>query len=342
MLKKQNKHCCKNIISPLLSNKDKQIGFVFVANMPTYSYLRNKYQKARDKSDKDYQMKNNSKQQTRKNNEIRPSSKARLYTDPLTYMTAETIVIDYGAIIICRKGNATMWVDFKEWSLHEGAVITLFPNDVVKLCNASGDFLAEVLRYDPALLREASLQLEETVYSALRKDRCRRETPVVTNIVDTMFNLLRIYFSQQECTCLDQMVLFQLKAFFLGFYDWTSRNKQTQLEDDTVSRRVSELFNMFMEQLEKCYRQSHDVAFYAQLLNITPKYLCNIVQQKTQHTPKDIIDQYVVLQIKLTLSTTDKSIKQIAWDYHFSDDSFFCRYFKRHTGITPQQFRKQV
>ena len=98
-------------------------------------------------------------------------------------------------------------VNYKDWELYEGAVITLFPNDVVEL-KVDGDFKspetengdckspqtancfqAEILKYNPSLLREASLQLEQTVYSSLRKDRCRQDTPVVTNIINGMFSL---------------------------------------------------------------------------------------------------------------------------------------------------------
>ena len=77
-------------------------------------------------------------------------------------------VLTYGAILICRKGKARLNVNYKDWELYEGAVITLFPNDVVEL-KIDGDFKSpqtancfqvEILKYNPSLLREASLQLE--------------------------------------------------------------------------------------------------------------------------------------------------------------------------------------
>lgn len=274
-------------------------------------------------------------------NETISSEKARLYTSNLEELTAEPAVTDYGAIILCTGGTATMCIDFKNWRLHKDAVITLFPNDAVLLKDVSPDFTVEILRYDKVLLREASLQLEQTVYSSLRKDRCRTDSKVVTDIIKGMFNLLRIYFSQKECVCLDQMVLYQLKAFFLGFYDWIYRNGSAQT-DEEGSRRTNELFNRFMENMERFYQREHDVAFYAELLSITPKYLNTIVRRKTGQTTKSIIDQYLTMQLKLRLRTSGMSVKQIAWDFRFSDVSFFCRFFKQHTGQTPQQFRKSV
>lgn len=272
--------------------------------------------------------------------EMRPNRKASLKTRSLDEWVDEYVVIDYGMILLCTEGEANIRVHFSEWLLKPGAVITLFPGDVVSITHKSEEFKAETLRYAASLLREASLQLEHTVYSELKTDRCRTESPTLTNIVSNMFDLLRLYFEQEGCICLDQLVLLQLKAFFLGFYDYLYRNPIKRTADNG-SPRTKELFNRFMRELENRYRQSRDVSFYAELLNISPKYLNIVTQRITSHTIKTIIDQYVVLQIKQSLTTEEKSIKQLAWEYHFSDLSFFCRYFKQHTGMTPQQFRKR-
>lgn len=271
---------------------------------------------------------------------MRPNRKASLKTRSLDEWVGEYVVIDYGMILLCTEGEANIRVHFSEWLLKPGSVITLFPGDVVSITHKSEEFKAETLRYAASLLREASLQLEHTVYSELKTDRCRTESATLTSIVSNMFALLRLYFEQEGCTCLDQLVLLQLKAFFLGFYDYLYRNPIKRTADNG-SPRTKELFNRFMRELENRYRQSRDVSFYAELLNISPKYLNIVTQRITSHTIKTIIDQYVVLQIKQSLTTEEKSIKQLAWEYHFSDLSFFCRYFKQHTGMTPQQFRKR-
>ena len=298
--------------------------------------------------------------------ELSSQQEASLFLSGLEEWQEGPQVLTYGAILICRKGKARLNVNYKDWELYEGAVITLFPNDVVELkvdgdCKSpqteSGDckspetengdckspqtannFQVEILKYNPSLLREASLQLEQTVYSSLREDRCRQDTPVVTNIINGMFSLLKVYFDQSECTCISQLVLCQLKAFFIGFHEYLQRNPQYR-PDEIKSYRVRELFNRFMMLLEKDYKISRDVNYYAAQMNISSKYLTNIVNQVTGHTPKTIIDQYVILQLKLHLKRTTQSIKEMAWEFHFADVSFFCRYFKKHTGLTPQQIR---
>ncbi len=271
--------------------------------------------------------------------ELSNYQEASLFTSNLEEWRDEPQVLSYGAIMICRKGRAVLNVNYKDWDMFEGAVITVFPNDVVELKEVSSLFEVEILKYNASLLREASLQLEQTVYSSLREDRCRQDTPVVTNIINAMFALLKVYFRQSECTCISQLVLCQLKAFFIGFHEYLQRNPQYR-PDEVKSYRVRELFKHFMMLMERDYKHSRDVNYYASLMNITPKYLTNIVRQVTGHTPKVIIDQYVVLQAKMQLKRTSQSIKEIAWEYHFADASFFCRYFKKHTGLTPQEIRK--
>lgn len=298
--------------------------------------------------------------------ELSSYQEASLFRSGLEEWQEGPQVLTYGAILICRKGKAMLNVNYKDWELYEGAVITLFPNDVVELkvdgdckspqtengdCRSpeteNGDckspqtansFQVEILKYNPSLLREASLQLERTVYSSLCEDRCRQDTPVVTNIINGMFGLLKVYFDQSECTCISQLVLCQLKAFFIGFHEYLQRNPQYR-PDEVKSYRVRELFNRFMMLLEKDYKISRDVNYYAEKMNISSKYLTNIVNQVTGHTPKTIIDQYVILQLKMHLKRTTQSIKEMAWEFHFADVSFFCRYFKKHTGLTPQQIR---
>ena len=287
--------------------------------------------------------------------ELSSFQEASLFTSHLEEWQDGPQVITYGAILICRRGKAMLIVNYKDWEMYEGAVITVFPNDVVELkvkseerrvknSNAEVDdkasFEVEILKYNASLLREASLQLEQTVYSSLREDRCRQDSPVVTNIINSMFSLLKVYFNQSECTCISQLVLLQLKAFFVGFHEYLQRNPQFRPEDEVKSYRVRELFNRFMMLMERDYNQSRDVNYYANLMHITSKYLTNIVRQVTGHTPKTIIDQYVILQLKMQLQRTSQSIKEIAWEYHFTDVSFFCRYFKKHTGLTPQQVRE--
>ena len=92
------------------------------------------------------------------------TTEPRLFTTDLALFVSDPQVVNFGAIMICRHGKVCVRVNFDEWQLYEGAVLTLFPGDVVSLVQHC-EFEVEMLQYDAVMLREASLQLEQTVYA---------------------------------------------------------------------------------------------------------------------------------------------------------------------------------
>ena len=253
-------------------------------------------------------------------------------------ITSDGIMKD-GAILLCNEGSAAILVNYKPFKMSAGSVMTLFPGDLVSTGFRSEDFSIEVLTFSPSILREASLDLEQTVYSSLREDRCQGDSPIVTEIVSSIFRLLEAYFKQPDCACLNKLVTCQLKGFFIGFHDYLIRFPgQTPALDG--SKRQRALFDQFMRTIESDYKKSRDVQYYSEKLNITSKYLNMVSRRISGRNAKSIIDHYVVLKLKMGLSGSDIPVKQLAWDYNFSDSSFFTRYFKQHTGITPLAYRK--
>ncbi|CDA96753.1 transcriptional regulator AraC family [Bacteroides sp. CAG:709] len=245
-----------------------------------------------------------------------------------------------GMIILCRRGSAVINVNYHAWDLPDGGVITIFPGDVISVSRQSSDFIVDMLVYSPNILREASLDIEHSIYDKLREDRCRSDSQVVSDIVRSMFTLLGLYFRQSTCKCLDRLVLCQLKAFFIGFHDYISRFPD-MVPPSSSSKRKRDLFNLFMKLIELNYRRFRDVNWYAGQLNISSKYLNIITKEITDNSAKTLIDHYVILKLKQELSGSGKSLKQLAWDYNFCDASFFTRYFRLHTGLTPRAWRLQ-
>ena len=78
---------------------------------------------------------------------------------------------------------------------------------------------------------------------------------------------------------------------------------------------------------------------YADQLCITTRYLSSILQDLTGHTPKELIDARCIQEIKMLLRTTNLTMQEIALRLDFPDQSFFSRYFKKNTGMTPAEYR---
>ena len=103
--------------------------------------------------------------------------------------------------------------------------------------------------------------------------------------------------------------------------------------------RQEELFKRFIQLVHKHCTTQREVSFYANKLFITPRYLSTVIQNVTNTTAKSIIDKHVILEIKVLLKSTNLSVQEISNQLCFPDQSFFGRYFKKHTGLSPLQYR---
>jgi len=82
------------------------------------------------------------------------------------------------------------------------------------------------------------------------------------------------------------------------------------------------------------------VGWYAQQLCISPKYLSEMVKNVSLRTPNEWIDNYVTMELRVILKNSSKSIKQIALEMNFPNQSFLGKYFKEHVGMSPSKYRK--
>jgi len=118
------------------------------------------------------------------------------------------------------------------------------------------------------------------------------------------------------------------------------RHIESQPAPETSARsRNDEYFNQFMSELTKHYMQERSVGFYAGQLHLTPKYLTTIIRKTSGRTAAEWIDDYVVLEAKNLLKYSTMSIQEIAYCLNFPNQSFFGKYFRSHTGMTPSAYR---
>lgn len=100
-----------------------------------------------------------------------------------------------------------------------------------------------------------------------------------------------------------------------------------------------QIFIRFMELLSKYFTQERHVEFYASKMCISPKYLSTTVKQISGKTPTVWITNRTIEEIKHRLLHTQASIKEIAYALNFPNLSFFGKFFKRATGMSPKQYR---
>ncbi len=124
-------------------------------------------------------------------------------------------------------------------------------------------------------------------------------------------------------------------------YDISNVIYRMQSVDENKSTRSDAIFTDFILLVEQNYRAERRVGWYARQLCITAKYLSETVKQVSKRTPNDWIDNYVVMEMRVQLKNTTKSVKEIAREMNFPNQSFFGKFFKEHVGMSPAAYRKE-
>jgi AraC-like DNA-binding protein len=131
-----------------------------------------------------------------------------------------------------------------------------------------------------------------------------------------------------------------IKTLLLAmFYDLSNIIYRVQ-NDDTPKKRAEIIFTKFIQLVEKNFKTERRVGWYAQKLNITPKYLSETVKIASRQTPNEWIDDYVIMELRVLLKNSTKNIKEITDELNFPNQSFLGKYFKEHVGMSPSQYRK--
>jgi AraC-like DNA-binding protein len=121
------------------------------------------------------------------------------------------------------------------------------------------------------------------------------------------------------------------------FYYGGIRHLPSQTESKPSGK--NNIVDHFMELVQEHYRKERLIGFYADKLCITPKYLSKLVKETTGRSAGDWIERHVTLEARAMLQSSDMTIQQIATSLNFPNQSFFGKYFKRATGISPKQYR---
>ena len=104
--------------------------------------------------------------------------------------------------------------------------------------------------------------------------------------------------------------------------------------------RSGELYNLFLDAIDRFYHHYCDVAFYAEQLGVSPRYLGQVTRSIAHRSPKAMIDERITSEITTLLTSTSKPLKEIATLFGFSSQAHLSRYYKKQKGVAPSQVRK--
>ncbi|MCR5455589.1 MAG: bifunctional hydroxymethylpyrimidine kinase/phosphomethylpyrimidine kinase [Bacteroidales bacterium] len=116
-------------------------------------------------------------------------------------------------------------------------------------------------------------------------------------------------------------------------------NMIRHFHNKNVSARHVEIYNKMMSLVAENYRDAKDVNFYAERLNITPRYLSSVIAKVVNESPKQLIDNYITKEIEETLLSTPLSLQEVAYQFGFASQVAFCKFFMRQKGVSAKEFR---
>lgn len=242
-------------------------------------------------------------------------------------------------LALCSEGEATYTLDTQEMRIQKNDVLLILDRHVVSNFTASKDLKALCIIISVKFFFE-SIRNVGDVSSLLLLSR---NFPVI-KLAQEETETFQSYFYLLKTKAADKQNKFRRKLvstlILAMFYDLSNVVQRMLNTDSMRQTRAEIIFTKFIKLLEGNFKQERRVGWYAEQLNITPKYLSETIKNVSRRTPNEWIDNYVTIEMRIQLRNSTKSIKEIAEEMNFANQSFLGKYFKEHVGISPSEYRK--
>ena len=242
-------------------------------------------------------------------------------------------------ISLCLSGHCDMRISGRNYRAGAGSLIVLAPNQLIETGSLSRDFdsRAVIVSLDEILAFPSPVDIN-IMNVALKNPVVNLPRPKMAHLMEYYDFLEKQYletgnaYREEISRTLFYALMLEICDIFRGVSG----------DDEAVQKpRQEKLTDDFLRLLTKYYRTEHNVAFYADRLNRTPKYLSGAIKRLSGRSVSDWINSTLISEIKLLLKVTDKTILEISEELNFSSPSVFVQFFRHNTGITPLQYRKQ-
>lgn len=261
--------------------------------------------------------------------------------DPGKYEYSTPMRLDALLMVIVFEGTAEISLDYIHYEIGANWFVTITPIHTIQLNRISPDFKGKLLVVSREFLEDCNPSKKAPSmanYMKIKKNPCTELNPEETAKLNEYFNLmkdkieLRTHFFQKEVMQVTFIgFLLELGNIFMG--------KKDGMIVPTLSRK-EELFEQFLQLLFEHCKEHHVVTFYAEKLFITPQYLSLILKELTGKSANKWIDDALIVEAKMLLKAPQATVQQVADTLHFSDQSTFGKFFKKHMGISPMEYRK--
>ena len=240
---------------------------------------------------------------------------------------------------LCVRGEVHTKYNLGVMHIKAGDLIVMLPDTFMQIQSVSSDTLIYFVGFSYNFY-------SKTLALRLELDFIRRllERPIFSLPAD-LFAFYEQAFKTLVGACQIQSISvgadIKTNILQLLFQSVSNITKQTLVATSEQGGREQLLYKEFMHAVLAHYRNEHGVSYYASLLGVTLPHLCSTIKHVSQKTALQIINEAIVLDAQAQLRSTSKQIKEIALELGFENVSFFAKFFKKHTGLTPKQYREE-
>lgn len=241
-----------------------------------------------------------------------------------------------GRVVYFRAGTLRLRINLRELEFKAGDFLVVSPGTVFEFLYISSDLDLAMLAFSNSLMeswqKEELLQVYLQGRLFLHLSLTEQESQRMEQIFALLWEVVHDRpFPKESVQSLISLVFHQTDGF---------RGRELEAGKQKRSRQ-EEVFNRFLELVNKYAVHERSCTFYADRLCLTSRYLSTLVRQASGRTVMDWVNEAVIQEAKLMLCHTDKLVYQIADELNFPNASFFCKYFRRMTGMTPKDYREE-
>lgn len=246
--------------------------------------------------------------------------------------------MSYVGLIVCEKGSFCFDVDKKNFTARVGETVFLSEGNDFCIGELSDDLRVSMLFYRVDPIREilGSSVVAMYLYTTLTPEPCYVWTSGEEEDLAHYISLLGRHrkgpqnpFDNHECKLLLLALTYRLCSIY----------SRRIIEEKNVAGHKIDTFIKLIRLIEKYYMQERGVAFYADKLYLSPKYLSALSKSVCGYTVQELVFRAIIRKSIFWLKNTNKSVQEISDDLNFPNASFFGTFFKKQTGLAPSHYR---
>ena len=248
-------------------------------------------------------------------------------TDPIKFTSFCSIFV--------KEGEGRIEIDLLPYEFKAPCIVNIRQGQIIQNAQISEKFDASFIVLSKRFCDNLFLMLKDCAsYGSATLNQVVKVPENLTQKFENFYLHIREIFSDSQSINAYQAMVLAIASFF---YECGTKCYLPVL--NSSQKPIGRLTEKFLSLVQQHFKKERFLDFYATKLEVSTKHLSRTVKDATGSSAVDWIDRFVILEAKVLLKSTTMSIQQISDELNFNSQSFFGKYFKKHTGRSPKDFR---